>query len=203
MKIYIIRHSESEANTRNILAGQLDYPLSQRGIIDAQQLCSKIFKNFKPQVVYSSPLIRAIQTAVPLVMPNRIPLLIDERLIEHNIGIFAGKTYAEVEADSRYEKNRLERWKWTPPSGESYEQVTTRLISFFSQLQTQNSDCLIVTHAVTMRLIKGLLENTLPSYPEEIPKNGELWEIVFEGLGHTHYIKSHFFNDLIYRGSKA
>lgn len=203
MKIYIVRHSESEANTRDILAGQKDFSLSQRGIADAKQLASKILGNLRPQIVYSSPLIRAIQTALPLVMSNRIPLLIDERIIEHDIGIFAGKTYAEVEADPRYEKNRLKRWNWTPPSGESYEQLARRLDSFFSQLPAEGPDCLIVTHAVTMRIIRGLLENTLPLYPESIPKNGEIWQVSFKKLGYRHTIESLFFEDITYKNSRA
>lgn len=203
MKLYIVRHAESEANTRQILAGQMDFPLSPRGVADASHLASTILENLRPEVIYCSPLIRAIQTALPYAMPNRIPLTIDERIIEQDIGIFAGKTYPEVEADPRYENDRSKRWKWVPPSGESYEQISHRLVSFFSELPTQGPDCLIVTHAVTMRVMRGLLENTLPAYQNSIPKNGEVWEISFQGIGYGHPIKSHLSEDLVYRDSRA
>lgn len=203
MKLYIVRHAESEANAQHILAGQKDFPLSAKGTADASQLASKMGETLRPQVIYCSPLVRAIQTALPFAMPARKPLYIDERIIEHDIGIFAGKTYSEVEADPRYEQDRSKRWNWKPPSGESYEQIARRLESFFSQLPTGGPDCLIVTHAVTMRVIRGLLEMTLPLYPTSIPKNGEIWEVSFQGVGYTHHIKSHLFEDLEYRASKA
>ena len=75
--------------------------------------------------------------------------------------------------------------------------VAERVISFFNEysetLKTQN--VLLVTHAVTFRLIRGALENTLPTYPESFPNNGEIWVVDFKGLGQVHPIASLFYGD--------
>lgn len=121
---------------------------------------------------------------------------------KHDLGIFAGKTYKEVEESTHYEKDRTQRWKWRPPCGETYEEIAKRVGSFFQQFESNSQDCLIITHAVTMRIIQGFLENTLPKYPESIPKNGEIWEINYTGIGNTHEIITHYFGGLNYKNSK-
>lgn len=195
MKFFIIRHTESEANVGDILAGQKDFLLSDRGLSDAKNLASILLKTNTIELIYCSPLVRAIQTALPFALKKGIPVTFDARLIEHNIGIFEGKTYAEAGNDPRYERDRTNRWNWCPPYGEAYKDIAIRLQSFFSAFPKDDRNCLIVTHAVTMRIIRGLLEGTLPNYPEKIPQNGEIWEVDFKGLGEKHYIKSIFFGE--------
>ena len=65
--IYIIRHAESEANQQEILASQLDYPLSSKGIDDASQIAAQFRQTIADKLdgIYSSPLKRAVQTAKP------------------------------------------------------------------------------------------------------------------------------------------
>lgn len=63
--IYLIRHMQSEANLRRIWGG--DYPLTDKGVQDAQKLKEQI--NFKPDILIVSPLIRAQQTA-KILFPN-------------------------------------------------------------------------------------------------------------------------------------
>ncbi|RKX83643.1 MAG: histidine phosphatase family protein, partial [Spirochaetes bacterium] len=58
-----------------------------------------------------------------------------------------------------------------------------------------NAKYLIVSHAVTLRIIKGLLEDTLPLYPEKIANNGEIWQVDFKGLGNKHIVKSLFYGN--------
>jgi len=105
------------------------------------------------------------------------------------MGIFAGKTYQEAESDPRYGKRREERWDWRPELGESYRMIAERATAFLGDLDPSAGSCLIITHAVTMRLLRGVLEATLPAYPALIAKNGEIWEVDFKGLGHPHVIR--------------
>ena len=203
MKIHIIRHTESEANTKKILAGQLDYPLSEKGKQDAKKVASWYTSHFNPTIIYCSPLLRAKQTAAPFREAEAIPLIEDVRLMEHNLGIYQGMTYEEAEADSTYQQDRLKRWDWHITKGESYKDIAERIRSFFIDLDPQGPDTLIVTHAVAMRLMRGLLENTLPVYPGHIPDNGEIWELDFQGVGVKHEIRSLFIDNLSYDGHRA
>lgn len=198
MRMYIIRHTESEANVQNILAGQIDYPLSTKGKQDAKQIAQWFTSRFIPETIYCSPLLRAKQTAQPFRISQTTQFIENNRLTEQNLGIFQGKTYEEVEADPMYVNDRNKRWEWEVPSGESYKDMAIRIESFFSSLEPNQADCLIVTHAVAMRIIRGVLENTLPIYPEKIPRNGEIWEIDFKGIGKRHEIRSLFADNMEY-----
>jgi len=72
--------------------------------------------------------------------------------------------------------------------------IADRIISFFNSLEEKNSDenILIVTHAVSFRLIRAVLENTLPEYPKAFPNNGEIWKVDFTAVGDFHEIESIF-----------
>ena len=203
VKIHIIRHTESEANVKHILAGQLDYSLSEKGKKDAQAIALWYSSLFNPLFIYCSPLLRAQQTALPFSHSSHLSITTDERLIEHNLGIFQGRTYEEAERDIKYEKDRLNRWEWNIPNGESYKDIAKRLTSFFEDLDPHGPDILIVTHAVAMRVMRGLIEHTLPIYPEHIAKNGEIWQFDFIKIGLPHHIQSIFINDLSYKEHRA
>ena len=102
-----MRHTESEANTKNILAGQLDYPLSEKGKNHAHRIASWYTSLYSPQIIYSSSLLRAKQTAEPFIAAMSLPFILDARLMEQNLGVLSGKTYEEAESGPRYETNNL------------------------------------------------------------------------------------------------
>ena len=60
-KLSFIRHAESVANVGNLLAGQSDFPLSEKGLADALRLAERL-RDDLPDALYSSPLTRAMQT---------------------------------------------------------------------------------------------------------------------------------------------
>ena len=77
--IYIIRHGKTAMNHANLLQGRSDIPLNEEGILQAQEAKEKL-ADVAFDAVYTSPLIRAVQTARILV-PGLEPVA-DERLIE-------------------------------------------------------------------------------------------------------------------------
>ncbi len=203
MKIHVIRHAESVANKKTILAGQHDYPLTEKGKKDAEDIAERYAAEYRPNAIYCSPLLRAQQTAQPFRDRLSVPYLLDVRIAEHNLGVFQGKTYAEAEADPLYVTERTKRWHWTPENGESYKDIADRLTSFFSSLNSHGGHILIVSHGAAMRIMRGLLEQTLPVYNERIPSNGEVWEFDFQGVGNKHEIQSLFFDGLSYTEHRA
>jgi broad specificity phosphatase PhoE len=179
--LYLMRHTESAANVRNILAGQQDFALSTDGKADAAKLAEEFSAGRQIDAIWCSPLLRAQQTAAPFVVACNAPLSLDKRLMEQNLGRFSGLSYAEAEADPAYCRDRLARWHWVPEGGgESYEMIATRVDAFLDELRKQyasrpDATLLIVTHAVTLRLFRACIERTLPDYPEKIAANGEIW----------------------------
>lgn len=190
--LYIIRHCESEANIKRILASRLDFPLSLQGKKDADEIAHNFNVRFTIDKIISSPLTRAYQTAESFAKKTNQPIEIDERLLEQELGRFAGLTYTEAEVDPHYEKDRLARWEWAPDGGgESYKMIAERVKPFLEEISKYaDKKILVVTHAVTMRLLRAHIENTLPDYPEKIAHNGELWICPFNGLGGANAIES-------------
>jgi broad specificity phosphatase PhoE len=197
LKLFFMRHCESEANCKDILASQLDFKLSEKGLKDAEVIASKFAGQFSINRIISSPLTRTLQTAAPFSKIFNIEIETDELLKEQNLGRFAGKSYSEVRNDPEYRWDKSKRWNWIPAGGgESYEMLAGRVKPFLLKLGQikQNQTILITTHAITLRMLKGHLEMTLPLYSPEIPGNGEIWEVDFSGLGNVHKVKSHVFN---------
>ena len=192
--VYFIRHAQSEANKDRYLASRLPVPITPEGLADSKVIASQLSEIVQIKKIISSPLVRAVQTAQPFADEYFLDIVTDPRLEEQNLGVFTGLTYDEVKTMKGYETNPLNRWNWKPSQGESYSQVADRVLSFFMdrehELKTQ--DVLIVTHAVTFRMIRAVLEDSLPAYPESFPNNGEIWEVDFQGLGKKHQIRSIF-----------
>lgn len=193
--LYFMRHAQSEANLADILASQIDFPLTIKGHQDAEQIAKEFFQQHSVNKVIASPLVRAQQTATPFAKVFSLPIENNKMLIEQHLGMFSGKSYAEIEDEPNYCHDRSQRWSWVPEGGgESYSMIADRLMPFFKGISTTSEDAiLVVTHAVTMRLIKSILENSLPEYPHDIAHNGEVWKVEFKGVGQSHLIESLFF----------
>jgi broad specificity phosphatase PhoE len=191
-RLFFIRHAESEANNLDILAGQMDFPLSKKGENDAALIADSFHSLYDIDEIYSSPLKRAKQTAQPFADLFNKPIQIDNRIMEQNLGIYQGKSYSELENEQYYEHDRTKRWNWIPANGESYMMMAERIKPFLEMCVSMKSgkNILVVTHAVTLRIIKGLLENTLPHYPSQIAKNGEIWISDFDCLDSANTILS-------------
>lgn len=192
--IYFIRHAQSEANLNDILASRQDFPLTEKGLADAAAIAAEFKSIATLDRIICSPLIRAQQTAEPIAEAFGLKVETDERIIEQDLGVFAGMTYADLEDRPDYMHERSKRWNWVPDGGgESYEMIALRLEPFFQSLETMEGESILfVTHAVTLRLIKAHLEQTLPEYPHAIAKNGEIWKTQFIGLGNKHEVESIF-----------
>lgn len=191
--LYFIRHAQSEANLQDILASRQDFPLTEKGKADAQTIADELKTIASLERIVSSPLLRAQQTAEPIAAAFGLEVETDERIVEQELGVFSGMTYAELDERPDYMHDRSKRWNWVPDGGESYEMIAERLVPFFQSLETMKANhILFVTHAVTMRLIKAHLEQTLPEYPREIAKNGEIWKTRFTGPGNVHRVESIF-----------
>lgn len=134
MKLLLIRHGESRGNASHRMQGRLDEPLTERGREQSCRLAERLqgwsIKHTEPiSAVYSSTLARAYQTASILVQCWGVPLVLDKRLCERDIGALQGLTWPEVE--TRYPQvAQTMRQKWTAhtlPGGESVFQLTDRM----------------------------------------------------------------------------
>ena len=142
MEIYLVRHGESQSNYDNkhgylYFCGQLDIPLTERGIKSAREL-SAYFKNKYIDTVYVSDLKRTRQTYDEL-FPYDLPTIYTKTLRERSLGVFEGKNKEEVCKDKRFEK-------------ESYQDVYDRVVTFIeNELNQRQRRVVIVAHQVVIR----------------------------------------------------
>jgi broad specificity phosphatase PhoE len=84
--LYFVRHGENRANlTREFSYKLIDYPLTEKGVLQARQT-GCLFEKLDIDAVYSSPLLRAVQTAELIAAPHGLPVQILEQFREVNVG---------------------------------------------------------------------------------------------------------------------
>lgn len=87
--LYVTRHGETEWNRLNKVMGRQDEPLNDNGIAQAHKV-GKLLEEVDFDMIISSPLIRARQTAAIINEKRNIELAYDERIIERDFGEFDG-----------------------------------------------------------------------------------------------------------------
>ena len=111
MKLYIIRHGQTDWNIAKKIQGRQDIPLNERGHFQAQCL-GKAMENRPITAVFSSPQIRAMETAIAVASPAGVPVIPVRDLMEINYGVWEGKTEEELLRDDRA---LYEAW-WSHPA---------------------------------------------------------------------------------------
>ena len=146
MKLYVIRHGETEANKEGRFQGWLDNPLNEKGI-ELAEITGKEMKGIKIDGCYSSPLIRARQTAEIILRESgneNAPIICDDRIKEINMGAWEGKRFRTEPREVPFEvaKEFFNRPFEFPgfPEGETARQVCERTQSFLKELTAAEED---------------------------------------------------------------
>lgn len=87
MNLYVVRHGQVPSNVEGIVSGWNDEQLTDKGVLQANEIRNKL-QNIQFDVVYSSPINRAKQTAIIVAPQNEI--LYDSRLAEREPGTMLG-----------------------------------------------------------------------------------------------------------------
>lgn len=158
MKLYLVRHAKTEWNALGRFQGSLDSPLTDEGIKKTERLAD-VLREIPIDGAYVSALERAQKTANILLQDRAIPLVVDARLNEMNMGRWEGMTHAEIRAES---PEALERYfateiDFAAPGGESYRHLYARVEDFVRALP-RTGDVLIVTHGMTLFFLTEILK---------------------------------------------
>ncbi|MDY3919058.1 MAG: histidine phosphatase family protein [Candidatus Limivivens sp.] len=180
MKIYVIRHGETDWNVARRLQGRSNTDLNENGKKLAQ-MTGEALKGVPFACVFTSPLNRAVETAELVLAGRKIPIIPDERLLEISFGEYEGLSskstnYEIPDLDFMNFFQHPENYR-TPPGGESLDQVEERTAAFLedicSRQELEDQTVLVSTHGCAMR---GLL-NSLRNAPRSdywnggVPKN--------------------------------
>lgn len=174
----LVRHAESLGNVALRRADEAghdeldldvrdaDVDLSPNGLRQADALgawFARLPAEARPTAVLSSPYRRALHTAERTLGDARLPVIVDERLRERDLGAFGGLTtrgvrarYAE-EADRR---RRVGKFYHRPPEGESWAEVVLRLRSLLGDLRRGFGDARIwvFSHQAVIMSFRYVLE---------------------------------------------
>jgi len=172
-KYYILRHGEAKSNVKNIVSSwpeKFKNPLTKNGKEKVKETAkSLIGKNI--DLIFSSPLLRTKQTSEIVGKKLKVKVKIDKRLREIGFGTFNS---GSIEKFTKYFENRLKRIKYNTPKGESYSDVSKRIIVFLKEKEKKykNKNILIVSHQAPLFLLEGYvdglsLKNIIEDFPQE------------------------------------
>ena len=155
-RILLVRHGETVASARGRCYGKLDVELSAQGR-EQMQKTAKLIAPLQPDCLYSSPRIRALDSAAIIAQESHLTVITEADLAELDFGDFEGLRYDEVQKSY---PDIYAEWMESPttitfPNGESYQTMSERVLARFSILQTSHSEsCItVVAHGGVIRII--------------------------------------------------
>lgn len=146
IKLYLMRHGETEWNKEKRFQGQLDSPLTKEGIKKIEETGEKL-KNINFYKVYTSEMGRAINTAKILLEKNEnknVEMKKNEKLNEIYFGIWQGMTYDEILEKYEVEGNNyfynVKNYNANNIKGETLEKGLKRFLEGLEEIIKENSE---------------------------------------------------------------
>ena len=136
MRIVLIRHGETEWNRIRRFQGRSDIPLNEGGKEQVRAL-AEVLKNEHVAALYTSPLTRAVETALIIgTYHPAAPLLLEEGFVEMDLGEFDGMDAAHW---AEHHAEFMKQWIKSPgvlqmPGGESLAQVQARAVASLERI---------------------------------------------------------------------
>ena len=171
MKIYFVRHGETDWNKERKIQGQVDIPLNEFGRHLARET-AKGLRDVPFDVCFTSPLGRARETAQIILQGRDVPILEDKRILEMNFGVLEGKCCSKEGWDvpDSFQMFFDDPVHYqAPEGGEDFQAVRERTGDFlnwlFAQEQYRDSTVLVTTHGAAMAgLLNNLKKKSLAEY---------------------------------------
>jgi broad specificity phosphatase PhoE len=160
VELILVRHGETIWNREGRVQGFSDMDLSDVGVQQARQLALSL-KDAPILSIYSSPLIRAQNTARIINEYHHAPTHIEPGLMEMDQGDFEGLTFQELMA---CEKGFLQKWMSDPasvriPNGESFIELQDRAWKVIEDIVAKSESALVVSHNFTIAAILCKIKN--------------------------------------------
>ncbi|MBC8403269.1 MAG: histidine phosphatase family protein [Candidatus Marinimicrobia bacterium] len=179
--LVLIRHGETDWNQIGRYQGQADPSMNEAGFTQARNLVTQI-SHIKLNILYSSPLKRALQTAQIVAQELNLPLQTDSRLKEINQGVWQTQLHSEIQAEfpDQFRQWESHPWTITPPGGESLPAVRKRIDDFVDEVIQINKGQVIglVTHRIPIAIVKIRFQGLDPDIVRTIEISNTYWEAI-------------------------
>ena len=167
MNLLLMRHGQTEWNQAMRTQGRTDIPLDETGRAQAV-LAAERLKNLHLSAVYTSPLLRARQTAEAVGIQHGLNVIPHPLLVERDFGIWEGEEFSAL--TNKY-PDGIRLWRedpvaYTPENAESLTDVLARCTTFLKELCARHGDeekVLVVSHSIPLRLMVAYLIGLPPA----------------------------------------
>ena len=151
MRVYFVRHGQTDWNKQQRIQGRTDIPLNEEGITQAEK-SAQYFSNELFDLVVTSPLTRAKQTAQIIAATNNLPIVEMLQFIEKNYGDIEGLTLEE--RANRFPNGQCE-------NQESLEQLIDRIKDGLAHLEAnyKGKNIIVVAHGGIINALLAHLSN--------------------------------------------
>lgn len=186
MKIYLIRHGQTDWNIQGRIQGSHDIPLNEAGQRQATQLAEGM--DSRPvSRIFSSTLTRAMETAQKIGSRQNVEIYPMPQLIEVEFGKWEGMTWEEImEAyPKEYRLWALNPDEVAPPGGETQEQVIRRCVGAINEalrITGGREDIAIVSHGATIAYLVSYMMRDNPEIESIIVENASITTVNYSPL---------------------
>ncbi len=155
-KIYILRHGETAWNIEKVFRGQAEVPLNDNGRAQAE-LAAQYLKDKGIEMVYTSPLERAVETAAAVSGATGLEAVKDDAFSGMNFGKWQGRPHTEIKEEDpeKFLDFHHGDGSLRVPGGETFQEVMDRGMDGLKSIVEEHpgKTVLIVTHRVVCKLL--------------------------------------------------
>ena len=189
-KIYLIRHAEAEGNLYRIVQGHFNSYITGKGHRQIAALAER-FKDVRLDALYSSDLRRTVTTAGAITKFHKLPMQLEPRLREINLGICEGMSFGDMK---EYDPVQMDHFnndpaKWHAEGAETFAECTARIVGIVTHIAEENDGktVAVVSHGMAIR---SLLAHIMNVRSEDIPSlphgdNTAVSKLIYENGGFT------------------
>ena len=151
-RLGLVRHGQTRANIDQVWHGHTDTALTELGQKQARMLGRHFHRYMQPEVIYASPLQRARLTAEAVGTQFGIPVQLDSRLMEFNLGDWEGATFESLRGAGDIMEQLVRNPDFSPPNGESQNLVKKRMVEAIEEITARHpqQNIVIVAHGVSI-----------------------------------------------------
>ncbi len=151
-RLGLVRHGQTRANIDQVWHGHTDTALTELGQKQARMLGRHFHRYMQPEVIYASPLQRAWLTAEAVGTQFGIPVQLDSRLMEFNLGDWEGATFESLRGAGDIMEQLVRNPDFSPPNGESQNLVKKRMVEAIEEITGRHpqQNIVIVAHGVSI-----------------------------------------------------
>ena len=161
MILYFVRHGESEANVQHVISNRAStFALTERGREQAQNLAGQL-SDIPFTAIFSSPILRARETAEILSRSFHLPYQVTEALREYDCGILEEQSDEESwRSHRRFYEDWTVRHNYSnkPEGGECFTEIQDRFVPFIESFKRGGDDhILLIGHGGLFHLMLPLV----------------------------------------------